>query len=183
MEFGAAHLGGFRVGVDFGKYFLDLLLLQVDNVVHHALSLAYMLREEVEIKLGLRRERILHISIEVDGQQTAGIVGTQGYLAAWIGGNGAESEIGVAVGHRFAGDGVPEKHARLGRFPCVVDDFRPESLGVDLFLDVGILGIDGELLYVGTLLGGGFHEFIVDAHRHIGAGHFSFGHLGVDKCL
>ena len=72
-----------------------------------------MLFEEVEVELGLRREGVFHIAEKVDGLQSATVVGAQRYLAAGIGADSAIAAVGIAVGHRFADDGVPEQNAGL----------------------------------------------------------------------
>ena len=121
-----------------------------------------MVGEKLEIELGLRREGILHIAVKVDGHEAAAVVGAERNLAAGVGRHGREALVGVAVGDALADDRVPEQHARLGRFPGVVDDLLPQLAGVDL-LRVGRVGRpDRELLDVGLALDGGPHEFVVD---------------------
>ena len=53
-------------------------------------------------------------------------------LATRICRNSLESEIGIAVRHRFAQNCVPEQHSGFSRFPGVVDNLVPKSLSVDL---------------------------------------------------
>ena len=86
-----------------------------------------MAAEKVEVKVCFGGEGLLDIGVEVDGQQSAGVVGTEWDLAAGVGGYGLESEVGVAVGERLACDGVPEEYAGFGRFPCVVDYLGPDG--------------------------------------------------------
>ncbi len=99
VQLGTLHLGGLRIGLYLGDDGVYLLHLQVDDVVQHALGLSHMLAEKVEIELGLRREGVLYVAVQVYGHQSAAVVGTEGNLAAGVGGDGLETEVGVAVGH------------------------------------------------------------------------------------
>ena len=67
----ALHLVALRVGLYLGHYLVYLLKLHVHNVVHYALSQGYMLAEQFIIEICLVCERINHIRIKVDRQQTA----------------------------------------------------------------------------------------------------------------
>ena len=183
IELSALHLVGLGVGLDFLDNLVDFLHFEVDDVVHDSLGQHHMLVEEVEIEIGLRRERINYIRIEVDGQQTAAVVGTEGYLTARIGRDGFETEVGIAIGHRFANDGIPEEDSGLGRFPGIVHNLFPECLRIDLLRHLGIGRVDGELLYVGLAGGGSFHKVVVNLHRYVGTGYPAFDHLGVDERL
>ncbi len=171
------------VAVDFFEDKVDFLHLQVDDVVHDALGAAHVVAQQPEVELSLRREGVLYERIEVDGQQTAAVVGAEGYLAAGVGGYGLESEVSVAVGHRLAADGVPEEDARLGRLPCVAHYLLPEGGGVDFLHYSRGVRVHGVLLAVGGACLDGFHESVVDAHRHVGARHLARSHLGVDESL
>ena len=62
----------------------DLFHLEVDDVVHNALCFRHVVAEEVEVEGGLGSKRILHIAIEVDGQEATTIVGTEGNLATGV---------------------------------------------------------------------------------------------------
>ena len=53
------------------------------------------------------------------------IVRTERYLAARIGGNGAESEVGITIGQALTGNRIPEKHAWFGTFLRVL--FWPKA--------------------------------------------------------
>ncbi len=87
--------------------------------------------------------------------------------------------FGVAVGYRFAADGIPEKHAGFGALPGVVHYLAPQLHGVYLLAVERFVGVDGVFLEVFLLFDGCLHECVVDAHRDVGAGHLAFGHLGV----
>ncbi len=143
-----------------------------------------MLCEKFVVERGFGRERLAHVRIEIDGQQAAAVVRTQRNFAAGVCRYGAETEVGVAVRNRLAGYGVPEQHARLGRFPGIMDDFVPKCAGVDFFAahyGAFVLCIDGIMLAVGNTGFGRVHEFVVDSDRNIGSRHFALGHLGVDE--
>ena len=186
--FPEVHLGTFdlhRLRVAF--YLLHdqvyLLQFQVDDVVHQSLGLLHMLLEQLIVEIGVLLEGILHIGIEVDAQQSAGVVGTEGNLTARIGADRTESQVGIAVGNTLAKDGVPEQHAGLGTFPGVVHDFLPESLGGDFLFHLRMVSCYGELLHVGLVLRSTAHELVVYLHADIGTGHLALRHLGVDKRL
>ena len=108
VAFGAFHFLGLGVEVDFLENGVDFLHLEVDDVVEQSLRLGCDFGEFFEIELGLGCEGIFNEGVEVDCQQTAAVVGAQRYFAAGIGGYGFESEVGIAIGHRFTADGIPE---------------------------------------------------------------------------
>ena len=114
FAFGTLDLVSLGVGIDLLEDLVDLLRLEVDDVVHDALSQSDVLLEQVEVEMGIGCEGVDNIGVEVDSQQSAAVIGTEGDLAAGVGGDGAEAEVGVGVGHGFAQDGVPEEHAWLG---------------------------------------------------------------------
>ena len=93
---------------------LNLLQLEVDDVVHHTHSLTHVLLEEVEVELSLCCEGVLHVAEQVQCQQTAAVVGTQGNLTAGVSRYGVETEVGVAVGHTLTNDSIPEQNTGLG---------------------------------------------------------------------
>ena len=142
-----------------------------------------MAAEELKVELCLRRERIFHVRIQVDGQQTATVVGTEGNFAAGVCRNRLKAEVGVAVGQAFADNRVPEQHTRLRALPSVVHNFLPQSGGIYFLLHLRLFGVDGILLAIGLALRGAAHKFVVDAHTHVGTRHAAFRHLGVDKRL
>ncbi len=76
MAFGTFYLKSFRIGVDFIKDKVDFLHFEIDDIVHYPLRLTHVGFKLLEIEFRLRREWVLHIGIEIDGEQTAGIVGT-----------------------------------------------------------------------------------------------------------
>ena len=139
--------------------------------------------EPVEIELRLLGEGVVHIAQQVHRQQAARIVGTERNLAAGVGRNRHEALVGIAVGHALADDRIPEQHARLGRLPCVVDDFIPEFLGVDVLLVFGMVRLDRELLVVLLACDRCAHEFVIDLDRDVGARDLARIDLGVDETL
>ena len=183
IQLDAAHVLVLGVGGDLLDDQLDLLQLQVDDVVHHAHCLGYVLLELGEVELGLLGKRIVDIGQQIERQQTARIVGTQGNFAARIGRNRDETLVGIAIGDALADDRIPEQHARFGRLPSIVDDLLPQLPGVDLLLVLGLVGTDGELLPVLLAGDGGTHELVVDLDRDVGAGNFAGVDLRVDEPL
>ena len=142
-----------------------------------------MLTEKVEVELGIACKGVLHIFVEVYRQEAAAVVGAEGNLAAGIGGDGAEAQVGVAVGDALTQNRVPEQHTRLSALPGIVHDLAPQGAGIDFLGYDGVVAVDGELLHVGFAFGGSLHEGIVDLHAHVGAGDLALSHLGVDKSL
>ena len=191
MVFGTLHLSVLRILLNLLHDEFYLLHLQVHNVVHEALCQLHVLLEQVVVEIGILGERIHHITVEVDAQQATGVVGTERNLTAGVGRNGAETQVGIAVGQTLAQDGVPEQHTRLGTLPCVVYNLLPQHLGIDFLFhgEASLLRFlvslitDGILLHVGFPLCGSLHEVVVDLHAHVGTGHPSFRHLSIDKRL
>ena len=85
------YLHGFRIRVNLSQDQLNLLRLQINDIIHDALCQKDMLTEKVEIEIGLLREWIHHIRIEVNGQQTTTIIRAERNLATWIGRDRAET--------------------------------------------------------------------------------------------
>ena len=171
-----------RVTLDLGKNGINLLLLQVDDVVHQSLSAADMLSEEVEVKGSMVCEWILDVPIEIDRQQATAVVRAERDLSTGIGRDGLKAKVCIAVGDRLLEDGVPKEDARLGTLPRIVDDPAPELARLD---DLGVLRISlavdreakGKVLVVTDCL----HKVVCDANRDVGACHGSLLHLGIDK--
>ena len=67
VKFGLLDFGGLGVSLDLTYYGVNLLHLQVDYIVHNALSLGNMPGKKFVIELGMIRERILYIGVEIDG--------------------------------------------------------------------------------------------------------------------
>ena len=173
----------FGIGVDLMNDLLDLFQLQIDDVVHHAHCLAHMGAELFEVERRLLREGFVDVAEKVQRQQAARVVGAERNFTAGIGRDGVEALVGIAVGHALADDRVPEQHARLGRFPCVVDDLFPQRGGVYVLLVHRFLGVDRELLMVGLAGDGGAHELVVDLNRDVGARHLRRIDFGVDEAF
>ena len=143
---GAFHLVVFGVGGDFGQNRVNFLNLKVDDVVHHALGDGHVLREQLVVEACLRREGVVDVAVEVDGDEAAAVVGTQRNLAAGVGAQGLEAQVGIAVGDGLADDGVPKHHARLCRLPRIVDDLVPQGAGIHHFGVFRVGRVDGVLL-------------------------------------
>ena len=69
---------------------VDLLQLQIHDIVHQALCQTDMFAEQVKVKVCIFRKRVDHITEEVDAQQAAGVIRTQGNLSARIGAHRTE---------------------------------------------------------------------------------------------
>ena len=183
VALGSFHLGALRVAVYLGHYHVNLLKLQVDDVVHYALCSAHVGPEQVVVETRVGRERVDDIRVKVDGQEPARVVRAQRYLAAGVGRDGAEAQVGIAVGQALTDDSVPEEHSRLSALPGVVHNLAPKVLGADFLSVLGRVAVDGELLHVRAVVDGGLHEVVVYLHRYIGPSHLAFGHLGVYERL
>ena len=183
VHLGAFHLHGLRVALYLLHDEVYLLQLQVHDVVHQSLGHLYVLLEQLVVEVCFLGEGVPDIRVEVDAQQSAGVVGTQGYLAAGVRRYGTETEVCITVGDALPEDGVPEEHTGLGALPCVVYDLLPECLCTDFPPHVGVVARNGELLYVGLVLSGRPHELVVYLHAHVGTRHLAFGHLGIDESL
>ena len=123
-----------------------------------------MFLEQLIVEVGILREGVLHIAVQVDAQQSAGVVRTQGNLTTRIRGNGAEAQIGIAVGNALPQDGIPEQHTRLGTLPSVVNYLLPQLFGTDFLLYIGVVARYRELLYIGFVFRSTAHELIVNLH-------------------
>ena len=96
-----SHIFAFGVSVNLFYDAFYLLQFQINDVVHNALSQRYMFLEQFKVKVCIRFERIYHIGIKIDSQQTAGIIRAQRDFTAWIGGNCAVSQVCIAIGYGF----------------------------------------------------------------------------------
>ena len=183
LQFHAAHVLVLGVGGDLLDDLLDFFQFEVDDVVHHAHGHGHVRPELVEIELRILLERVVHIAQQIERQQAARIVGAERDFTAGVGRNRHEALVGIAVGHAFADDRIPEQYARLGRLPGIVDDLVPELPGVDILLVSGVVRIDRELLVVFLAGDGGTHELVVDLDRNVGARDLARVDLGVDETL
>ena len=164
VQLGALHLHRLRVALHLLHDEVNLLQLQVNDVVHQSLGHLYMFLEQLIVEVSILREGVLHIAVQVDAQQSAGVVRTQGNLTTRIRGNGAEAQIGIAIGNALPQDSVPEQHTRLGTLPSVVNYLFPEFLGADFLLYIGVVARNGELLYIRLVFRSTAHELIVNLH-------------------
>jgi hypothetical protein len=120
----------------------------------------HMLPEEIKIKLCLRGKRFFDIAEEVDGYQTAAVIRAERYLPAGIGGDRLITQISVAVRDALVPDGIPEEHARLGRFPCVMNNLVPELACINILYILRIFRIDGVLLAEAPAVNHRLHKII-----------------------
>ena len=162
---------------------INLLQFEVDNVVHDALRLSNVRTEEFEVEFCLLREWVLHVRVEVHREQAARVVRAEWNLATWVCRNGAETEVGIAVGYALAYDGVPEEYTWFGTLPCVVYYFAPQFLCRDFLLHQRVGAIDRETLCVWFICHCSLHELVIDLHADVGTSHFSFCHFCVDERL
>ena len=128
VHLGTLHLHRLGVGLHLLHDEVYLLQLQVYDVVHQSLGHLHVLLEQLIVEVGILREGFLHVAVQVDAQQTAGVVRTKGYLATRIGAHGTEAQVGIAVGDALPEDGVPEQHTRLSTLPGVVHNLLPQRL-------------------------------------------------------
>ncbi len=63
----------------------------------------------------------------------------------------------------------------------VVYNFFPQGFCIGIADNLGIFSVNGVLLPVCRAGNGGFHEFVVKAHRHVCSGDFAFGHFSIDE--
>ena len=140
-----------------------------------------MLREQLVVEASFRRERTVDITVEIDGQQTAAVVGAERNLSAGVGAQRLETQVGIAIGDGLADDGVPEHHTRFRRLPCIVDDFVPQGPGINLLGVFRCRGINRILLNERLAFFDALHELICETHRHVGVGDAALSHLGIDE--
>ena len=177
------HILTFGIAVNLSQNLVNLFQLEIDKVIHQALGALHMLSEKRHVEIGLVSERILHITVEVHSDQTAAVVRAQRNLTARVGGNSLKTIGFVAIRHRLALNGIPEKDARFSGFPCIVNDFFPEFGSVYFLFILRIFRADRILLRVRGAYFGGFHEVIVHFHGNISASDFPFCHFSIYKLL
>ena len=142
-----------------------------------------MLREQLVVEACLGREGVVDVAVEVDGDEAAAVVGAERDLAARVGAQGLEAQVGIAVGDGLADDGVPKHHARLSRLPSIVDDLVPQGAGIHHFGVFRVGRVDGVLLRERLAFLDALHELVGEAHRDVGVGDAPLGHLGIDESL
>ena len=179
--FGPLHIPGLGILFHLGQNPIHMLQFQVDDIVHEPLGNTHMLAEQFHIEMSLRRERVFHITIQVQRQQTAAVVRTQRNLPARIGRNRPESQVGIAIRHRLADNRIPKKHTGFGRLPSIVDNLVPQLAGIDFLSKPRLVGIDRVLLHERLVFDHCLHEFIGQLHRNVGSRHLAFLHLGIDE--
>ena len=162
---------------------LYLLHFQIDDIIHHPLGKLNMLPELVEVEIGILGEGVYHIAIEVQTDQSAAIVGAERNLTTGVRADGAEAQIGIAIGYALSDDGIPEEDTWLRALPSVVHNLLPKVLGRDLLPHLGILRIHRELLGIGSSFRSCAHKLVIHLHAHVGSGDLSLGHLCIDERL
>ena len=140
-----------------------------------------MLLEELIIEISILGKRVHHVAIEVNAQQSTGVVRTKWYLPTRIRRYCTEAQISIAVGNTLLQDSIPEQHARLSTLPCIMHDLLPQILGTDRLLYIRMITIHRELLNVLLIVDGSLHERIIDLHAHVSSSHLSFSHLRINE--
>ena len=64
-----------------------------------------------------------------------------------------------------------------------MDYLPPQSLGVHLLGELGIVAVDRELLHVWLVLDGTAHKLVINLHRDIRSGNLALCHLGINERL
>ena len=85
MTFSSLYFFAFWVRIDLFHDFFNLFKFQIDNVVHDTLCQSDMFLEQFKVEISFRSKRIYYIRVQVDGQQTAGVVRTQRNFTTRIG--------------------------------------------------------------------------------------------------
>ncbi len=140
-----------------------------------------MVLEKFGVELSMVGEGVVHVTVQIYGDQTAAVIGAERNLAAGIRADRAVSQIRITVGHRFAENGIPEEDSRFRRFPGIVDYFLPQCGSVYLLGDLRRFRIDGVFLDIRSSSQRGTHEFVIHLHGNIGTGHLAEFHLGIDE--
>ena len=108
--------------------------------------------------------------------------GQSGISPQGVRAHGAETKIGIAVGHGFTQDRVPRTRRRVRRFSMRYARFS--STNPVLLMSLAIMGEElsmGVLLRVGFSFNGSVHEFIVDLDGYVRSRDFAFRHFGIDE--
>ena len=111
FQFDATDVCIFRIALNLFDDGIYLFKLKIDDIVHHPHGCVDVFLEFLEVERSLGGKWFIDVSIEVDSQQPAAVVGAERNLAARIGRYGAESQIGIAVGDRLPDDRIPEEYA------------------------------------------------------------------------
>ena len=172
-----------RIICDLIENQIYLLLFQIDDIIHQSLRLSCVVAELLEVERGLLRKWIFYIIIQIDGQQSATIIGAKRNLSTRIRAHRAETKVGIAVGDTFAYDCVPEKYTRFRALPCVVNYLLPKCLRLYFFDHLRVVAIDGVLLLVFLSCNSGFHKSIINFHTDICARDFTLLSFRIDKGL
>ena len=183
MHLGSFHLITLRVTCYLLHYQVNLLQLKVNNVIHKTLSYRHVFAELFKIEASLVRERILHIIIKIDTEQTTAVIRTKRYLSTWVCTYRPITQIGIAGGNTLTNNRIPEQDTRLSTLPCIVNNLFPKGSGVNLLTDQRIITVNWELLHIRFVIDGSIHEFVVNLHGNICTGNLPFGHLCIDKGL
>ena len=71
MHLGTLYLHRLGIALHLLHDEVNLFQFQVHNVIHQALGHPYMLLEQLVVEIGILGEGILHVTIQIDAQQTA----------------------------------------------------------------------------------------------------------------
>ena len=91
MIFSSLYLLRLWIALNLSHDCLNLLKLQVNDIVHDALSHCYVTAEQVEVEVSILCKWIDYIGIEIYREQTARVVRTKWNLATWISRDGSET--------------------------------------------------------------------------------------------
>ena len=177
----AANILLLGVGLNLRDNRLNLLDFEIDYVVHNSHCAVNMGLEQLEIERCTRCKRLFYIAVKVERNQTTTIVGAQRNFATRIGRDGRKAVIGIAIGHRLTGNGIPEQHTRLGRLPSIMDNLIPQSLCIDILLVHRFRAFDGELLVIWGAILDTLHKLVVNLDRYIGARNLACLDFGVNE--
>ena len=175
------HLVIFRIRCNFLKNSINFLQFQINNIVHQALSDSHMFLEQLVIKIRVFLERIYHVRIQVNCQQTTWVIRTQRNLSTRIRGNRSVTQIGIAVGHTLPNNRIPEQDSRFGWFPRIINNLIPQFYRANLFHVFRFVRIYRIFLNIITFFDNRIHELIINFHRNISSGYFPLGHFRVNE--
>ena len=140
-----------------------------------------MFPEQLVIKISVFLERIYHIRIQVNCQQTTWIIRAQRNLSTRIRGNCSVPQICIAVRHALPNNRVPEQDTRFSRFPCVINNLIPQLYRTNLFHVFRFVRIYRIFLNIITFFDNRIHELIINFHRNISSGYFPLGHFRINE--
>jgi len=75
MPFSSFDFLRFGIAIDFLQNQIDFFGFQINDVVHDTLRKLHMFGKQFEIEISIFFERIHHIRVKIDGEQTTTVVG------------------------------------------------------------------------------------------------------------